>query len=97
MIAGSHWEILGWGSESGSGSGDGARGGENDDGRHEEDDWAVTYFAKTLFTPAGIDLYSRRKEGLSEDMVRAVKEALQSMEYEELQKLAGKIFEVQRD
>ncbi|WP_154793323.1 hypothetical protein [Occultella kanbiaonis] len=26
---------------------------------HAEEDWAVTYFARTLFTPAGVDVYAR--------------------------------------
>ena len=82
MIAGSHWEVLGWGS------------GEHVD---TSEDWVVTYFAKTLFTPAGIDLYSRRKEGLSEETTNAVRKALQGMEYKDLTKLAGEIFEVERD
>jgi hypothetical protein len=31
--------------------------------------WAVTYFSKTLFTPAGIDIYVRDGEnGLSEEL-----------------------------
>ena len=27
--------------------------------------WAITYFAKTLFTPAGIDIYIRAEQGIS--------------------------------
>ncbi|KAL8690800.1 MAG: hypothetical protein Q9218_003849 [Villophora microphyllina] len=42
--------------------------GDSEDGNQ----WVVTYFAKTLFTPAGVDVYSRRKEGLSEGSVEAV-------------------------
>ncbi|OAP54726.1 hypothetical protein AYL99_11174 [Fonsecaea erecta] len=30
----------------------------------EEGGWVVTYFQKTLFTPAGIDIYARRRGGL---------------------------------
>lgn len=31
--------------------------------------WAVTYFSKTLFTPAGIDIYVRDGEkGLNEEL-----------------------------
>ena len=62
-----------------------------------EQQWAVTYFAKTLFTPAGIDVYSRKKEGLSEAVLAAVKEALAGIEHEPVQKLAEEIFEVKRD
>lgn len=59
--------------------------------------WAVTYFCKTMFTPAGIDVYSRKKEGLPEAFLPAVKEALAGIEHEPVQKLAEEIFEVKRD
>ena len=62
-----------------------------------EQQWAVTYFSKTMFTPAGIDVYSREKEGPSEAFLAAVKEALAGIEHEPVQKLAGEIFEVKRD
>ena len=59
--------------------------------------WAVTYFAKTLFTPAGIDVYSRTKEGLSEAVMAGIKEALAAVEHTEVKSLAGELFEVKRD
>ena len=59
--------------------------------------WAVTYFAKTLFTPAGIDIYSRNKWGLSKDFVEEIKRALGGLEDEDVRKLAGKVFEVARE
>ena len=64
------------------------------EGEHQ---FAVTYFSKTLFTPAGVDVYSRKKEGLPEAVLAAVKEALAGVEHEPVQKLAGEIFEVKRD
>lgn len=48
----SHWEVLGWGE----------RAAEEGGGTER---WAVTWFAPTLFTKEGIDLYSDRKEGMS--------------------------------
>jgi hypothetical protein len=81
MIASSHWEVLGW--------------GEEEEG--EEGQWVVTYFAKTLFTPAGIDIYSRRKEGLKEGTLQAVKEALGKVDAEVVRGLVGSIFEVKSD
>ncbi|KAL1411531.1 hypothetical protein Q8F55_002492 [Vanrija albida] len=42
----SHWEVLGYGVETVDGA---------------EVEWAVTSFSKTLFTPAGLDLYLRAK------------------------------------
>lgn len=77
-IAGSHWEILGW--------------GEEDSGNK----WIVSMFAKTLFTPAGIDVYSLREEGVSGETLEGIKEALQAIEDEGVKKLAGEVFEIQR-
>lgn len=62
-----------------------------------EQQWVVTYFSKTLFTPAGVDVYTRKKEGLSEAAMAAVMEALAGIEHEPVQKLAEEIFEVKRD
>lgn len=77
VIAGSHWEVLGWGEEVGGNA------------------WCVTYFAKTLFTPAGIDFYSRGREGLGEETIKAIKEGLAGIE--EVRDLAGSVFEVKVD
>ena len=59
--------------------------------------WAVTFFAKTLFTPAGIDIYSRKKEGLGVGTLEAVKEALGKVDAEVVWGLVGNIFEVKSD
>jgi len=83
MIASSHWEILGWGEEVIAAEGD-ARNA-----------WVVTYFAKTLFTPAGIDLYSRSQRGLQPDTVEKIKDAL--AEIEGLSSLASEVFAVKTD
>lgn len=82
MIASSYWQFLGYGG-----------GGEEDEG----EGWAVTYFQKTLFTPAGIDIYSRRKEGLGAEMLQGIKVALGENESEEIRELAKVLFEVKRD
>ncbi|RKU46955.1 hypothetical protein DL546_006027 [Coniochaeta pulveracea] len=63
MIASSHWEVLGWGE----------RPREGGDGTER---WAVTWFAPTLFTKEGIDIYSDRKEGLSEETLGEIMAAL---------------------
>ena len=80
-IASSHWEVLGYGDVPG-------------DGGHQ---WVVTYFAKTLFTPAGIDIYSRQAGGLPEAVVAAIKNALKGLEAPELRKLVENMFEVKND
>jgi len=77
IIAGSHWEVLGWGEEEGGNA------------------WVVTYFAKTLFTPAGIDFYSRDAKGLSQRTVSDIKEGLAGIK--EVETLAGEVFEVKVD
>ena len=64
------------------------------DGNHQ---WAVTYFAKTLFTPAGIDVYSRKKEGLSRDMIQQIMEAVAGIEDDGIKRLAHNMFEVKMD
>jgi hypothetical protein len=81
MIVSSHWEVLGYGDESGG------HGGQ----------WVVTYFAKTLFTPAGVDIYSRRKEGLRVETVENIRKALGVVEDEGVRKLAKEIFLVKSD
>ena len=69
--------------------------GYGDLGQGEQ--WALTYFAKTLFTPAGIDVYSRTKVGLSETVIAGIKEALAGIEDVEVKRLAGELFEVERN
>lgn len=78
-VAGSHWEVLGWGEE-GSGN-----------------KWVVTCFAKTLFTPAGIDVYSEQKAGLKTETLEGVKKALAEVEDEDVKKMAAEIFEIKID
>ncbi|KAL9601284.1 MAG: hypothetical protein Q9179_002926 [Wetmoreana sp. 5 TL-2023] len=88
-VARSHWEVLGWGDISAEMDGEEKGGGK----RMEGNQWAVTYFAKTLFTPAGIDVYSRRKEGVGDGVVEGIQEALGRSEDEGVRKLAGEVFE----
>lgn len=76
-VASSHWEVLGWGEEEGSGN-----------------KWVVTCFAKTLFTPAGVDFYSNSKGGLRPETVEAIKEGLANVDDADIRKMAGEVFEV---
>lgn len=59
--------------------------------------WILTYFAKTLFTPAGIDVYSRTKAGLSEPVLAGIREALAGIKDTGVKRLASEIFEVARN
>ncbi|KAJ5367166.1 hypothetical protein N7541_001107 [Penicillium brevicompactum] len=56
--------------------------------------WIVTYFAKTLFTPAGIDIYSRNKEGLPQTTVDGILEALRGQGVKDISDLADAAFSV---
>lgn len=83
-----------------------ATGGEEQDGlrvagKDEDDesqiDWAVTYFAKTLFTPAGIDVYSRPKAAVSSELLERIKNGLKATGHVELARLSDELFLVQHD
>jgi hypothetical protein len=56
--------------------------------------WAVTYFAKSLFTPAGMDIYSWDKQGLPQSTVDDIIQALKGLEIEEITNLADTMFEI---
>ncbi|PYI04689.1 hypothetical protein BO78DRAFT_167453 [Aspergillus sclerotiicarbonarius CBS 121057] len=58
--------------------------------------WLVTYFAKTLFTPAGVDIYSRTKEGLPQPMIDEILTALKGLGVEDITELASSIFPIPR-
>ncbi|KAK8148083.1 hypothetical protein G3M48_000425 [Beauveria asiatica] len=46
--------------------------------------WAVTWFAPTLFTKEGVDVYSSRREGISEALYGEIRKALRGMEAQPL-------------
>ncbi|KAI4174256.1 MAG: hypothetical protein LQ343_002394 [Gyalolechia ehrenbergii] len=98
-IAGSRWEVLGWGdippAPSLPSSVEGE--GETGEGAGEKNQWVVTYFAKTLFTPAGVDVYSRRKEGVGREVLEGIKGELGRCGDEGVRALVGGLFEVRRD
>lgn len=66
----SHWELLGWGEETTS------------EGKTER--WAVTWFAPTVFTKEGVDVYSDSEGGLSEETYGRIEEALKKMDAKEI-------------
>ncbi|KAF2469318.1 uncharacterized protein BDR25DRAFT_304455 [Lindgomyces ingoldianus] len=57
--------------------------------------WAVTYFAKTMFTPAGVDFYSE-EGGLKEETVDGIKVALEALGGD-VAALAKQLFVVKMD
>ena len=79
-IAGSHWEILGWGEE-----------------EHNNNKWVVITFAKTMFTPAGVDVFSKAREGLSVKTLDDIKSALSRVDDSDVQRMAKDIFEIKSD
>lgn len=44
----------------------------------------VTWFAASMFTPAGVDVYSSEKEGMSEGLYNDIVQALHALEVKEL-------------
>ena len=52
-------------------------------------EWAVTYFSKTIFTPAGLDVYARGPKGLSDEQVAMIVRAIEG--------LGGEVAELVRD
>ncbi|KOS21773.1 hypothetical protein ESCO_002190 [Escovopsis weberi] len=81
FLVGSHWEILAWGEETA------------EDGETER--WAVVWFAATLFTKEGLDVYCDRREGLSAATYRRIEDALRSAGGVEVAALAEGIMPVQ--
>ncbi|XXG97874.1 hypothetical protein Hte_004188 [Hypoxylon texense] len=69
-VASSRWEVLGWGERPLLRVGDMGDGVER---------WAVTWFAPTLFTQEGVDIYSDRREGLSKETVDGILKALKEL------------------
>ena len=59
--------------------------------------WAVTYFAKTLFTPAGLDVYSKSPAGLQSGTLQQIKDALAASSTPGVKSLASEIFEIKMD
>ena len=59
--------------------------------------WLVTYAGKTMFTPAGVSVYTRRKEGLPVEMIKEMQQALMDMQTGELTALAESLFSVQHE
>lgn len=66
-------------------------------GQASGEEWGVTYFASTLFTPAGIDIISRSKQGLSAETLSGIKAAFNKFDDENVKKLALELFEVRID
>ena len=67
MIATSRWQLLGFNVQ------------PSPPGPEEEPEWVVTYFASTLFTPAGLDVYARTARGVPDEMVEKLTEGIEGL------------------
>jgi hypothetical protein len=63
----------------------------------EEGGWAVIFFQKTLFTPAGIDILARQKSGLSESLIQRIRTEMKKTNDQGFNEQADKIFQVKQD
>lgn len=104
-VASSRWEILGWSGGGGSQS----AGTAGHDGVVEvaaapapaenTEQWIVTYYARTLFTEAGVDIYARKSSGLKPDTLRKLKLAINRLGGRETEfgRIAEGIVDVRHD
>lgn len=59
--------------------------------------WVVTYFSKTIFTPAGIDVYCRDSKGLKSETLVKISDALKRIDVGSIQKLGDELFPIPTD
>ncbi|KAI9780789.1 MAG: hypothetical protein M1816_002661 [Peltula sp. TS41687] len=85
-VASSRWEVLGHGEYL-----------DVVDGEERVNRWVVTYFGPSLFSPAGMDLYSWDPAGLKGELVWDIKQALDRVGDGRVRKLTKKLFRVEQD
>lgn len=61
-------------------------------GEGEEGQWMVTFLEKTVFTLEGVDVYSRRPDGASEESLDEIQKALVMTEHPSLERLAAELY-----
>lgn len=66
MIATSRWQLLGFNVHT-------------TPEPQAEPEWVVTYFASTLFTPAGLDIYARTARGVPDEMVEKLTKGIEEL------------------
>ncbi|KAF3162442.1 hypothetical protein TWF788_002030 [Orbilia oligospora] len=91
FIATSRWQVVGYGGRD-------VRTvvGEGGEEVLEGVEWVVTYFEKSLFTPAGVDVMTVAREGVDEETLGAIGEGLKGIGGV-LGELWGGIFDIPRD
>ena len=63
----------------------------------ENVEWVVTYFAKTLFTPAGIDVYCSRAEGVPKSVLNGITNGLAQIKDSDVARLAESLFNIKHE
>jgi len=53
-------------------------------GERDGERWVVTWFAPSMFTPAGLDIYSSRKEGMGDGLYQDIMTALEGLEAKDM-------------
>lgn len=67
-------------------------------GHGEEDGgWVVTYFQKTLFSPAGIDIYAKKHGGLSEEHLKRIIAHVKEIDDTNFRNMAENLFAIAHD
>lgn len=59
--------------------------------------WVVTYFAKTMWTAAGIDIYCHTADGITPELLSEIKAGLAQVQQPGFAELASKIFDIKHD
>ncbi|GAA5973127.1 hypothetical protein JCM11641_006281 [Rhodosporidiobolus odoratus] len=90
-ISTSQWQLLGHSLGPPSASDPSSSGSADPSSSLGNPDWVVTYFSSTLFTPAGLDIYARTPDALSQEHVEKLVDRLKGLggEIEELVKDGG--------
>ncbi|KAF3909661.1 hypothetical protein AA313_de0207744 [Arthrobotrys entomopaga] len=86
MIASSRWQVVGYG----------GRDVREVDGVLEGVQWVLTFFEKSLFTPAGVDIMTVEKGGVDEETRRVIDDGLKGCGGI-LEELQAQMFEIPRD
>jgi len=63
----------------------------------EDGGWMVTFFSKTIATPAGIDVYAQRNGGFSEQLLERIRAEIQKVDDADFQRMADELFVVKHE
>ena len=67
-------------------------------GEHEDcGQWIVIYAQKSIFSPAGINVYTRGKHNLPEAVLKSIKAALEDFGQDSLRALVESMYSVHQD